>query len=125
MAYGVGGNYGNVIGPTIPGRFVNGPEDISPSEVPANGDLCLFPKSDFSCIYARQWGANGIMGVTFVPERPPQIPQQPQETQQAKSNEPDIAKSLEAINKRLDKMERRINSNNRNRNKRKEKVENE
>lgn len=102
-------------GPTIPGRFVNRPEDISPSEIPMNGSLCLFPSADYHKIYARQRAQNGnIMEVTFVPERPPQIPQaQPVETVQTeeKSNDLGLAKSIESINKRLNRIEKRIQGN--------------
>lgn len=116
--------YGNTpfFGPTIPGRFVNGPQDISPAEVPTNGDLSLFPSADYTKIYARQRSQNGmIMEVTFVPERPPELPQnQPQQQE----TQVDVAKSLEVINQRLDKMEKQIRNNRyRNNSHRKEKTD--
>lgn len=54
--------------PTIHGRKVNGIEDIMPNEIPMDGTVSLFPKSDFSCIFAKQWNSDGtISTVTFVP----------------------------------------------------------
>lgn len=57
--------------PTIPGRKVNGIEDIMPNEIPMDGTVSLFPKADFSCIFAKQWNSDGtISTVTFVPHSP-------------------------------------------------------
>lgn len=69
------GGFGTSLRPAIPGRFVNSPSDISPNEIPTDGTLCLFPKSDYTCVYARQWGQNGIIEATFVPENR-ELPQQ-------------------------------------------------
>lgn len=54
----------------IPGRVVTSDQDIVPSEVPLDGRLILFPVSDYSCIYAKQWdrNGNGIITVKYVPE---------------------------------------------------------
>lgn len=54
----------------IPGRVVTSDKDIMPSEVSMDGRLILFPLSDYSCIYAKQWdrNGNGIITVKYVPE---------------------------------------------------------
>lgn len=64
----------NQFNPAIPfgsirGRFVNNVEDIAPSEVPMDKSLSLFPMSDYSCIYAKQWQPDGtITTIKYVPE---------------------------------------------------------
>lgn len=98
--YGGSGGFGGSLRPAIPGRFVNGPQDISPNEIPTDGSLCLFPKSDYSCIYARQWGQNGIIEATFVPENR-QLPE-PQVIQQT------APMDLSEITDRLDNIEKAL-----------------
>lgn len=94
-----GGGFGGSLRPAIPGRFVNSPSDISPNEIPTDGTLCLFPKSDYTCIYARQWGQNGILEATFVPENR-ELPQQT--IVQA------APVDLSEVNERLDKIEKAL-----------------
>lgn len=67
--------------PMIPGRVVQNEEEIKPNEVPMDLTIALFPKSDYSCIYARQWNRNGtIEPVKYVPEAPkPATAQTPSE----------------------------------------------
>lgn len=41
------------------GKVVQDAENIIPSDVPMNGAVAFFPKSDLSEIYAKQWGTDG------------------------------------------------------------------
>ena len=41
------------------GKVVQSAENIIPSDVPMNGAVAFFPKSDLSEIYAKQWGTDG------------------------------------------------------------------
>lgn len=53
----------------IPGRVVGDLSEITTNEVPMDGRVSLFPKNDYSCIYAKTWESNGtISTVKFVPE---------------------------------------------------------
>lgn len=53
----------------ISGRAVNGPDEITPQEIPMDGTLSLFPQVDQSCIYAKSWNADGtIKTVRYIPE---------------------------------------------------------
>lgn len=53
----------------LAGRMVNSSEEITPNEVPMDGSVSLFPKSDFSCIYAKAWNQDGtIKTVCYVPQ---------------------------------------------------------
>lgn len=54
--------------PTVRGRFVSREEEITPNEVAMDGQVSLFPLSDYSCIYAKLWDSNGQMQTfKFVP----------------------------------------------------------
>lgn len=102
-AFGNGfNNLGTSLRPSIPGRFVSGPQEISPNEIPGDGTLCLFPKGDYTCIYARQFGQNGIIEVTFVPENR-ELPQQQVAAPQVTNID------LTEITDRLDKIEKTLN----------------
>lgn len=45
----------------MPGRVVNSQDEIMPQEVPMNGMVSIFPKADFSEIYAKCWNSNGTI----------------------------------------------------------------
>lgn len=50
------------------GRFVNSPNDIAVNEVDMKGSVSIFPANDMSCIYAKQWTADGkIQTVKYMP----------------------------------------------------------
>lgn len=111
-----GNGFGGSLRPAIPGRFVNSPSDISPNEIPTDGSLCLFPKSDYTCIYARQWGQNGIIEATFVPENR-ELPQQTIVQQTAPID-------FSEVNERLDKIEKMLRNRKPQYSKRKDQGEN-
>lgn len=88
----------------IYGRSVNSAEEITPQEVPMDGSVSLFPKTDYSCIYAKMWNTDGtIRTVTFVPELP--------QDGQAQVNP--VMQAFDNINERLDKIEKSLNKRNR------------
>lgn len=45
----------------IPGKVVNSHDEIGPQDVPMNGMVSIFPKSDYSEIYAKFWTNNGTI----------------------------------------------------------------
>lgn len=52
----------------VNGRFISSHDEIAPSDVPMNGRVSIFPMSDYSCIFAKKWDANGnIVTVKYVP----------------------------------------------------------
>lgn len=62
------------------GRVVETDTDIKPNEVPMDGTVVLFPKSDFSCVYGKTWTQDGLLkSMKFIPE-PVNIPQAESET---------------------------------------------
>lgn len=56
----------------IPARIISDVQEITPNEVPMDGSVSLFPTSDFTCIYAKAWNANGTIDtVKYIPEASP------------------------------------------------------
>lgn len=54
---------------TIKGRMVNDESEITAQEVPMDGTVSYFPKSDYSCIFAKIWDNEGrISTFKFVRE---------------------------------------------------------
>ena len=52
----------------IYGKIVQSVDSIMANDVPMNGSVAFFPKSDLSEIYAKQWGADGkISTMVFKP----------------------------------------------------------
>ena len=52
----------------ICGKIVQSVDSIMANDVPMNGSVAFFPKSDLSEIYAKQWGADGkISTMVFKP----------------------------------------------------------
>ena len=81
-----------------PGRTVDSENEIKPNEIPMDGTISLFPLSDYSAIFAKQWKSDGLIhSVKFVPA---QIEEQKQE------------KSFnETVLERLDKIEKMLTPN--------------
>lgn len=56
--------------PALSGKVVNSLEEITVQDVPQDGTASFFPTADYSCIFAKQWGNNGLINtVKYVPER--------------------------------------------------------
>ena len=52
----------------ISGKIISNPGEIAPNEVAMDGSMCIFPLSDYSTIYAKQWTQDGkIRTIEFVP----------------------------------------------------------
>lgn len=92
----------------IHGRTVNDVSDIRPNEVPMDGSVCLFPKSDYSCIYAKVWDKDGnLQTYKFIQEAP-----DPVKTNQNGSVTDAIMERLENIEGKVDSLvNRRQNYN--------------
>lgn len=88
----------------IPTRFVNSPEEIMPNEIPADGTLALFVRSDYRAIYARQLNQrNTADEVTYVP-----VQTQQQQPAQNASTQPVV--DLTPLNARLENIESMISN---------------
>lgn len=85
----------------IQGRIVASAEDITPNEVPMNGNISIFPLADGSCILTKTWSNDGIIKTgLYVPYTPPQ---NNSEEEEKKISEDTSAIILEKINK-IEKM---------------------
>lgn len=86
------------------GRVVEDIEEVVANEVPMDGTVSFFPKSDYSCIYAKIWGGDGkISTFKFVPEKQP-------DPKAEAAKDDDIS---ELINKRFDDIEKLLKQHNR------------
>jgi len=56
--------------PMIPGRVVQSEMEILPAEIPNDGTIMFFIKSDYTELYAKQWNANNNLdSLTYVIRR--------------------------------------------------------
>lgn len=86
---------------TISGRVVSSPNEITPNEIPMDGTVSLFPTSDYSTIYAKAWNTNGqIETVKFVVSKPEEVT--------TEKSDGGTKAALDAINARLDKIEKAV-----------------
>lgn len=88
----------------VPGRWVNDFNEITPGEIPMNGTICFFPKTDYTCIYAKVWDKNGkLQDFTFVPETPaqaePAVIQNNEQMDKVMAKLEDIQSQLSRMNK--------------------------
>lgn len=52
----------------INGRVIGNVNEVTPNEVPMDGNVSLFPLNDYSCIYAKMWNTDGtIQTIKFIP----------------------------------------------------------
>lgn len=57
------------IRPMLPGRKISSIEEVSPNEIPMDGQPIIFPCHDWNTIYAKAWNQDGTMEtVKYVPE---------------------------------------------------------
>lgn len=75
--------------PRLAGRVIQDINEVMPNEIPF-GQIAVFPVSDFSRIYTKQWDANGTSIITNMYELP----------QKQDSTIASILKRLEALEQR-------------------------
>lgn len=88
--------------PQLNGRFVNGLEEITPSEVPMDGNCAIFPQNDYKCVYVRMWNGQGeLKTLKFIPEPAKEV-----EKIEPKESSQEILNTLQStVLQRLDSME--------------------
>lgn len=83
------------------GKVVQSQDSIVANDVPMNGSVAFFPKSDLSEIYAKQWSADGtISTMVFKPVQNDNPNKLSQDTEKLKIGLSDEA--TEIFNKRFD-----------------------
>lgn len=54
-------------GPNISCRIISDINEVKPGEIPMDGSVGVFVKSDLSCAYIKQWGSDGVLHTkTFI-----------------------------------------------------------
>ena len=83
------------------GKVVQSQDSIVANDVPMNGSVAFFPKSDLSEIYAKQWSADGtISTMVFKPDKKEEAINPTIETEKLKIGLSDEA--TEIFNKHFD-----------------------
>lgn len=83
------------------GKVVQSQDSIVANDVPMNGSVAFFPKSDLSKIYAKQWSADGtISTMVFKPVQNDNPNKLSQDTEKLKIGLSDEAKEI--FNKHFD-----------------------
>lgn len=87
---------------TLGGRIIEKDDEVTPNEVPMDGSIYLFPKSDYSCIQAKQWrnDGSGLDTIVYVPLM----------SDEQNVQEPSM---VQQILERLDRIENTLNKQNR------------
>lgn len=98
----------------INGRYVQNAEEVTASDVAMDGNMSLFPKSDFSEIYGKAWQPNGtIKTVVFRPVLEEQTTNTQSDTENIENEaflefKEQITEMLNGINDRFDKLEKTL-----------------
>lgn len=93
----------------IPGRVVNTFQEVTIGDIPTNGSVAFFIKSDLSEIQTRKWSDDGrVLVGSFRPENPQPV-NLPTDSAKAQEGAPalataDILKRLDEIDARLDQI---------------------
>lgn len=82
--------------PMLSGKMINRTEDITPSDVPMDGSMSLFPMVDGSCILAKTWNTDGTIRTIRY-----EAATEPVQQEEKKDLSNDILARLEAIEKLL------------------------
>lgn len=84
--------------PAMFGKVITNPNEISPQDIPTDGNSCYFPMADKSCIYVKSWNPDCTMStVKYVPEgsgQPASPPAEPEKTAPEQAQMPDFTNSL-------------------------------
>lgn len=47
--------------PGISCRIISDIDEVKPGEIPMDGSVGVFVKSDLSCVFVKQWGSDGVL----------------------------------------------------------------
>ena len=98
----------------ICGKIVQSVDSIMANDVPMNGSVAFFPKSDLSEIYAKQWGADGtISTMVFKPVQNDNPNKLSQDTEKLKIGLSDEAtevfeKHFDTLFSKIEELEKKI-----------------
>lgn len=82
----------------VQGRVVESEADIKPNEVPMDGSVTFFPKSDYSVVFGKTWTENGtIRSMRYLLEQENPIPPEPKKDEAPAISEDVIANVVQQI----------------------------
>ncbi len=91
--------------PSMFGKIITNPNEISPQDIPTDGNCCYFPMADKSCIYVKAWNPDCTMStVKYVPESA--VPTQQPTEQPASAVEPTVSQESNTIDILVEHLER-------------------
>ena len=90
---------------SLQGKVVNNFDEVTANDVPMNGSVAYFPKSDLSEIECRQWNANGTISRTVYK---PILDDSNNNLNNVSSD--DFSLKFDTINERLDAIQSEISS---------------
>ena len=90
---------------SLQGKIVNNFDEVTANDVPMNGSVAYFPKSDLSEIECRQWNANGTISRTVYK---PILDDSNNNTNNVSSD--DFSLKFDTLNERLDAIQSEISS---------------
>lgn len=92
---------------TMFGKVITNPNEISPQDIPTDGNSCYFPMADKSCIYVKSWNPDCTMStVRYVPESSVQQPQPQSESDKSASIAAEAAPTQDFTSIMIEHLER-------------------
>lgn len=90
---------------SLQGKVVNNFDEVTANDVPMNGSVAYFPKSDLSEIECRQWNANGTISRTVYKPILDDLSNNPNNV-----SSDDFSLKFDTLNERLDAIQSEISS---------------
>lgn len=94
------------VAPTLTGRVVNDFRDINIGDIPTDGSVAYFIKSDLSEIQTRKWSPDGNVDIGYFKPFSPQVVNVSTDTKEEQIDR--TLASIEALNTRFDTIEEQI-----------------
>ena len=82
----------------VQGRVVESEGDIKPNEIPMDGSVTFFPKSDYSVVFGKTWTENGtIRSMRYLLEQENPVQPEPQKDDKPAITEDVIANLVQQV----------------------------
>lgn len=82
----------------VQGRVVESETDIKPNEIPMDGSVTFFPKSDYSVVFGKTWTENGtIRSMRYLLEQENPVQPEPKKDDAPAINEDVIANLVQQV----------------------------
>lgn len=82
----------------VQGRVVESEGDIKPNEIPMDGSVTFFPKSDYSVVFGKTWTENGtIRSMRYLLEQENPAPKEEPKSEQSAFDQDVLANLIQQI----------------------------